>query len=46
MAVYPKGNGQAEETKKTLVNILAKTMEHFPRLWDDKILAVLWDSER
>lgn len=39
---YPKGNGQAEATNKTLINILKKMLEDMPGAWDEKLPMVLW----
>ena len=39
---YPQGNGQAEATNKTLLNILRKLREKYPNSWDEQIPIVLW----
>jgi hypothetical protein len=39
---YPKGNGQAEATNKTLVNILSKTLDDHPKTWAEELPMALW----
>ncbi|XP_026434797.1 uncharacterized protein LOC113332475 [Papaver somniferum] len=39
---YPKGNGQAEATNKTLLRILRRTMHDHPRRWHEQLRLSLW----
>ena len=40
---YPQGNGQAEDTNKTLIKILKKTCEsHKFSNWPEKLIDALW----
>ena len=39
---YPKGNGQAEATNKTLLKILSRTLNDFPKLWSQQLPLALW----
>jgi hypothetical protein len=40
---YPQGNGQAEATNKTLINIVRKTTErHKASDWPEKLIEALW----
>lgn len=39
---YPKGNGQAEATNKTLIRILSRVIEKNLKGWADQLLLALW----
>ncbi|XP_028061121.1 uncharacterized protein LOC114264641 [Camellia sinensis] len=39
---YPKGNGQAEATNKTLIIILSKMMDEFGGTWFEQLIVALW----
>ena len=39
---YPRGNGQAEATNKTIVNGLKKRLENAKRKWVEELPNVLW----
>ncbi|XP_070013453.1 uncharacterized protein [Nicotiana sylvestris] len=39
---HPAGNGQAESSNKTILNILKKKLEDAKRLWPELLLEVLW----
>ncbi|GMP49154.1 hypothetical protein CsSME_00016227 [Camellia sinensis var. sinensis] len=39
---YPKGNGQAEATNKTLIRILSKMMDEFGGTWSEQLIVALW----
>jgi transposase InsO family protein len=41
---YPQGNGLAESTNKTLIQILKKTIEKNQRNWNLKLVDALWAS--
>jgi transposase InsO family protein len=41
---YPQGNGLAESTNKTLVQILKKTIDKNQRNWHLKLTDALWES--
>ncbi|XP_026383944.1 uncharacterized protein LOC113279463 [Papaver somniferum] len=38
----PRGNGQAESTKKTLIRILCRTVHDNPRTWNEQLPIALW----
>jgi hypothetical protein len=40
---YPQGNGLAESTNKTLIQILKKTIEMNQRNWNLKLIDALWE---
>jgi len=42
LVYYPQGNGQAEETNKTIKKILAKIIQHNGRDWHDRSPYALW----
>lgn len=39
---YPRCNGEAETTNKTLKGILTKIVQKQPHDWDRKLVAALW----
>ena len=39
---YPQGNGLAESSNKTLVNIIKKTLQENKKSWHDKLVFSLW----
>ncbi|XP_026378218.1 uncharacterized protein LOC113272620 [Papaver somniferum] len=39
---YPKGNGQAEETNKTLIHILSRIVHDHHKEWHEKLPLALW----
>jgi hypothetical protein len=39
---YPRGNGLAESSNKTLVNIIKKTLQENKKSWHDKLVFSLW----
>ena len=39
---YPRCNGQAESTNKTLKGILTKIVQDEPHDWDQKLIVALW----
>ena len=39
---YPRSNGQAESTNKTLKGILTKIVQQEPHNWDRKLISALW----
>ena len=39
---YPKANGKAESTKKTVIKIIKKWLKKAKGLWADKLPCVLW----
>ena len=39
---YPRGNGQAEATNKTLLKILSRTVYDFPNKWSEQLPLALW----
>lgn len=39
---YPKGNGQAEATNKTLIRILSKMMDEAGGVWPEQLPTALW----
>ena len=39
---YPKGNGQAEATNKTLLKILSRMVHEEPKLWCEALPVALW----
>jgi hypothetical protein len=41
---YPQGNGLAESTNKTLIQILKKTIIENLRNWNTKLIDALWAS--
>jgi ribonuclease HI len=41
-AYYPQGNGLAESSNKTLVNIIKKTLQENKKSWHDKLVFALW----
>lgn len=41
-AYYPKGNGQAEATNKTLLKILSRTLEDHQKNWAHALPMALW----
>ncbi|XP_058189360.1 uncharacterized protein LOC131306947 [Rhododendron vialii] len=40
--LWEKGNGQAESTNRTLVNIIEKMVENNPRAWHELLSEALW----
>uniref|UniRef100_A0A1U7YCV1 Uncharacterized protein LOC104247584 n=1 Tax=Nicotiana sylvestris TaxID=4096 RepID=A0A1U7YCV1_NICSY len=42
MSYHPAGNGQAESSNKTILNILKKKLEDAKGLWPELLLEVLW----
>ena len=42
MAYYPQGNGLAESSKKSLVNIINKLLEGKKKSWHTKLVHALW----
>jgi hypothetical protein len=41
-AYYPQGNGLAESSNKTLVNIIKKTLQENKKSWHNKLVFSLW----
>jgi hypothetical protein len=41
---YPQGNGLAESSNKSLVNIIKKLLEDNKKAWDSKMKFSLWDD--
>jgi transposase InsO family protein len=41
---YPQGNGMAESTNKTLIQIIKKTIEANHENWHNKLIDALWAS--
>jgi hypothetical protein len=41
---YPQGNGLAESTNKTLIQILKKTIDQNQKNWHVKLIDALWES--
>jgi transposase InsO family protein len=41
-AYYPQGNGLAESSNKTLVNIIKKTLQENKKSWHNKLVFALW----
>jgi transposase InsO family protein len=41
---YPQGNGLAESSNKSLINIIKKLLEDNKKAWDSKIKFSLWDD--
>jgi hypothetical protein len=41
-AYYPQGNGLAESSNKSLVNILRKTLQENKKSWHNKLVFALW----
>ena len=39
---YPQGNGIAESSNKSLVNILSETLQENKKSWHNKLVFVLW----
>lgn len=39
---YPKGNGQAEATNKTLLKVLSRMVHEEPKMWYDALPVALW----
>ncbi|XP_026410482.1 uncharacterized protein LOC113305681 [Papaver somniferum] len=39
---YPQGNGQAEESNKTLIRILSRTVEDHHREWNEQLPLAVW----
>lgn len=39
---YPQGNGLAESSNKSLVNILRKTLQENKKSWHNKLVFTLW----
>ncbi|XP_028052406.1 protein NYNRIN-like [Camellia sinensis] len=39
---YPKGNGQAEATNRTLIRILSKMIDEFGGTWSEQLIVALW----
>ena len=39
---YPQGNGLAESSKKSLINIIKKMLEANKRNWNHKLINTLW----
>lgn len=39
---HPQGNGQAESSNKSLLNIIKKILEENKRSWDQKLKLALW----
>jgi transposase InsO family protein len=41
---YPQGNGLAESSNKSLINIVKKLLEDNKKAWDSKLKFSLWDN--
>jgi hypothetical protein len=41
---YPQGNGFAESSNKSLINIIKKLLEENKKAWDSKMKFALWDD--
>jgi transposase InsO family protein len=41
---YPQGNGLAESSNKSLINIIKKLLEDNKKAWDSKLKFSLWDD--
>ena len=41
-AYYPQGNGLAESSNKSLVNIIKKLLEDNKKTWNKKLVNALW----
>ena len=41
---YPQGNGFAESSNKSLINIIKKLLEENKKAWDSKMKFSLWDD--
>jgi hypothetical protein len=39
---YPQGNGLAESSNKSLINIVKKLLEDNKKAWDSKLKFALW----
>ena len=39
---YPKDNGQAEASNKTLLKVLSRMVHEYHKMWSDALLVVLW----
>ncbi|XP_059073764.1 uncharacterized protein LOC131874413 [Cryptomeria japonica] len=39
---HPRGNGQAESSNRSLLNIIKKILEENKRFWDQKLRLALW----
>lgn len=39
---YPQANGQAEASKKIVVNLIWKNIEENPREWNSTLSTILW----
>jgi len=42
IAYYPQGNGLAESSNKSLINIIKKVLEENKKNWHKKLINVLW----
>ena len=42
MTYYPQGNGLAESSNKSLVNIIRKTLQENKKSWHNKLVFALW----
>jgi transposase InsO family protein len=42
IAYYPQGNGLAESSNKTLVNIIKKTLQENKNSWHNRLVFALW----
>jgi transposase InsO family protein len=42
---YPQGNGLAESSNKSLVNIIKILLEENKKAWDSKLKFSLWDDK-
>ena len=42
IAYYPQGNGLAESSNKSLVNIIKKLLEDNKKTWNKKLAIALW----
>lgn len=43
-AYYPQGNGLAESSNKSLINIIKKLLEENKKTWHKKLINVLWEN--
>lgn len=44
MAYYPQGNGLAESSNKSLINIIKKLLEENKKNWHKKLINALWED--
>eukprot|EP00253_Pinus_taeda_P021622 PITA_21622 len=43
-AYYPQGNGLAESSNKTLINVIKKLLEENKKTWNKKLINALWED--